>query len=530
VTHGAGIRHGDVSPDGAEAIADRCVAGRCDLVLVNLASGAISEESKAGPRTVYDRPRWSRDGPETTFAVQQQGLWHVERIVHELGVLVTGASSGVNEYTPAWTSDGELVATTEAGGVPNIERLPKGPDEPRRSTNVTGAAIDPEPASNGWVYFLRLHARGWDLARVKLDSSAYAWAARVDSSRRDYPWVTPIVDGGSLDSLPVAPVAASRSYGFGPREQRLLVSASWANEGKSGGLAYAGTDPVGKLTWLLQGQWGDRASWRGASAGAVYRGSRPLFGIEAFTLENQPSRQQDFDAPTTLDARYRGASIWSERVDDWQSHSIGLRALASFGTVDPLLSDAMHRALGQLTVTGGLLQTPGRWRIAEQLGVAGAAGRLGDEGWTRVIVTGALAVRGRGHALTVDGMYGRISRDIPYENFALGGLAPPLVDSTLLAQRVSMPVLPIAAASGRSVATLRVSAPGAIWRPYYWIGSASDDLGTWSQVIGIEGSWHTDGVWMVRVPGVNLVGGIGYSLAGAERHHTQAYLSVIYRP
>jgi hypothetical protein len=530
VTHGAGIRHGDVSPNGAEAIADRCVGGRCDLVRVNLATGAVEKELKAYPRTVYDRPRWSRDGPAKTFAVQQQGLWNVESIVYSPGVLVTGASSGVNEYTPAWTSDGELVATTEAGGVANIERLAESSDEPRRSTNVTGAAIDPEPASNGWVYFLRLHARGWDLARVKLDSNAYEWAARVDSSRRDYPWVTPIADGGSLDSLSVAPVAASRPYGLGPREQRLLVSASWANEGKSGGLAYAGTDPVGKLTWLLQGQWGDRASWRGASAGAVYRGSRPLFGVEAFALENRPSRQHDFAAPATLDARYRGASIWSELDDDWQSHSIDLRALASYGTLDPLLSDAMHRALGQITVTGGLMQTPGSWRIAEHLGVAGAVGRLGDEGWARVILTGALTVKGRGHALALDGMYGRISRDIAYENFALGGLAPPLVDSTLLAQRVSMPVLPIAAATGREVATLRVSAPGAVWRPYYWIGSASDDLGPWSQVIGIEASWHTDGVWIVRVPGVKLLGGIGYSLAGAERHHTQAYLSVIYRP
>ena len=530
VTHGAGIRHGDVSPSGTDAIADRCVAGRCDLVRVRLATGAITVLAAGSLSRVYDRPRWSRDGSSAVFSVQQRGVWHLGDIRGTDDTEASLTDSGVSEYSPSPASDDEIVATTDAGGVPNIERLSLAHMEARRSSNVSGAAIDPEPASNGWVYFLRLHARGWDLARVKLDSSAYAWAERVDSSRRDYPWVTPIADGGSLDSLPVAPVAASRPYGLGPREQRLLISVSWANEGKSGGLAYAGTDPVGKLTWLLQGQWGDRASWRGASAGAVYRGSRPLFGIEAFTLENQPSRQHDFDAPATLDARYRGASIWSERVDDWQSHSIGLRALASFGTVDPLLSDAMHRALGQLTVTGGLLQTPGRWRIAEQLGVAGAAGRLGDEGWTRLIVTGALAVRGRGHALTVDGMYGRISRDIPYENFALGGLAPPLVDSTLLAQRVSMPVLPIAAASGRAVATLRVSAPGAIWRPYYWIGSASDDLGPWSQVIGIEGSWHTDGVWMVRVPGVNLLGGIGYSLAGAERHHAQAYLSVIYRP
>jgi hypothetical protein len=530
VTHGAGIRHGDVSPDGAEAIADRCIAGSCDLVRVNLRTGAIEPELKAERRAVLDRPRWLRDGHDITFAVQDDGHWWVESIVHSPGVLVTGARAEANEYSPAWMRDSALVATTEAGGVPNIERLDRVTDEPRRSTNVTGAAIDPEPASNGWVYFLRLHARGWDLARVKLDSNAIGWAASVDSARRDYPWVTPVAEGGTIDSLPVATLPASHAYGLGPREQRMLVSASWANEGKSGGLVYAGTDPIGKLTWLLQGQWGDRASWRGVSAGAAFRGSRPLFGFEAFTLENQPSQQHGIDAAPALDARYRGASIWSELDNDWQSHSIDLRALASYGTVDPPRFAAMHRELAQLTLTGGLLQTPGSWRVAEHLGVAGATGRLGDDGWARVLLTGAVAVRGRGHALSLDAIYGHISADIPYENFALGGLAPPLVDSTLLSQRVSMPVLPIAAQTGRTVATLRVSAPGAIWRPYYWIGSASDALGPWNQVIGIEGSWHTDGVWIVRVPGVTLLGGVGYSLAGADRHHAQAYMSVVYRP
>jgi hypothetical protein len=35
---------------------------------------------------------------------------------------------------------------------------------------------------------------------------------------------------------------------------------------------------------------------------------------------------------------------------------------------------------------------------------------------------------------------------------------------------------------------------------------------------------------MVRVPGVKLLGGIGYALTGPVRHHTQAYFSVLYRP
>jgi hypothetical protein len=41
ITHGAGIRSADPTPDGRGAIADRCVTGICDLVRVDLASGRV---------------------------------------------------------------------------------------------------------------------------------------------------------------------------------------------------------------------------------------------------------------------------------------------------------------------------------------------------------------------------------------------------------------------------------------------------------------------------------------------------------
>jgi hypothetical protein len=145
-------------------------------------------------------------------------------------------------------------------------------------------------------------------------------------------------------------------------------------------------------------------------------------------------------------------------------------------------------------------------------------------------VTAGASVGGRGHVLSVNGMYGRMSRSIAYENFAVGGLAPPLVNSALLEQRVAMPVLPVASVTGPAAAAVRVSLEEPVWHPYYWIGEASDHSGTPSQVIGIEGAWETQGIWMVRVPGVRLLAGIGYALTGPVRHHTQAYLSVGYRP
>ncbi|MDQ2930528.1 MAG: hypothetical protein M3Y05_06905 [Gemmatimonadota bacterium] len=528
VTHGAGIRHADPSPDGRTAVADRCAGGRCDLVRIDLASGAITTLAVGNRTLLYNRPRFSRDGRAIAFAVQRGDGWRLATMPSEGGAITIVGDARAAAYSPTFArSDADLVVTTETGGVPNIARVERRTGAMTVLTNVSGAAIDPEVSASGWVYFLRLHARGLDLARVRLNAAA----PRVDAPRGSFPWVLDQPVTATLDSLSTAPIPKDRSYGLGPREQRLLVSGSWAGEGKALGLAYAGTDPVGKLTWLLQGQWGDRASWRGASIGAVFRGSRPLVGVEAFALENQPSRQHGFDAPPVLDARYRALSAWAELDHDTQSRDLGARAMASVGTVDPLRMPPMQRAVARLSVHAGALQTPRDWRVSERLALAADAGELGDEGWTRGVLTAALAVRGFGHEVEIDGLYGLVSKSAPqFERFALGGLAPPFMDSSLLAQRVPMAALPIASATGSAITTLRVSLPGPIWRPYYWIGSASDDEGSWEQVIGFEGGWHTDGVWLVRVPGVTLLGGIGYALTGPVRHHTQLYASVRYRP
>ncbi len=531
ITHGAGIRHADVSANES-IVADRCAGGRCDLVRVELATGAITVLAAGDASHRYDRPRFSRDGRTIAFAVQLRDRWRVATMPATGGPASLASDDGASEYSPVFArGDSDLVLTSEAGGIANIVRLDRATGAHAALTNVTGAAFYPDASTAGMVYFLRLHARGLDIARASLDSALPPQAvARAESVRARYPWAATQPPGGGRDSLDVEQIPRDRAYGLGPREQRLLVSASWASEGKSAGLAYAGTDPVGKLTWLLQGQWGNAASWRGASLGAAFRGSRPLVGVEAFALENRPSHQHLLGAPLALDARYRGASLWSTLDVDRRAHEIAVRALASFGTLDPVLGAPMHRALAQLGVRGALLQTPGDWRIAERAGASYSGGDLGGQRFARVIVSAGTSVRGLGRQLALDATYGLLSRNIPFENFAVGGLAPPLVDPALFEQRIAMPVLPIATVTGRAAAALRVSISEPVWRPYYWIGDASDHSGTPSQVIGVEGAWHTNGIWMVRVPGVKLLGGLGYALTGPVRHHAQAYLSVGYRP
>ena len=68
------------------------------------------------------------------------------------------------------------VLVSERDGVPNLVRVPLGAgvESEVRLTNVTGAALAPEPAHDGTVYYLRLHSRGLDLSRVKRDTAPTA--------------------------------------------------------------------------------------------------------------------------------------------------------------------------------------------------------------------------------------------------------------------------------------------------------------------------------------------------------------------
>ena len=80
----------------------------------------------------------------------------------------------------------------------------------------------------------------------------------------------------------------------------------------------------------------------------VYRGTRPLVGADAFTLENQPSRQHnDFAPSSTLDTRYRGVSVWTALDRNLRAWRYGVRLDGSYGIVDPFRAAAMSHALAQ---------------------------------------------------------------------------------------------------------------------------------------------------------------------------------------
>ena len=532
VTHAGGILGADAMPDGESAIADRCVDGICSLVRVDLATGGLTPVIAGAPRVVYQRPRVSPDGRTIAASRHASDGWRVVLIDIKSGaVRVAGPDDGADRYDGAWRADGRhLVVVSEAGGVPNLEEIDAATGATRALTRVASAVRAPEPrADDGGVYFLRLHARGLDLDRVAADSvpplppvSALAISPAFAPVALDPPV--------RADTFPVTALSP-RPYGLGPRNWRVLPAGVYAAEGSSVGLMASTMDPVGKLTMMAQGLLGTPGSWQGGALGAAWRGWPVELRSELFYSENAPSRQWGFAAPASLDATMAGGVVAARLARDLVTteHAVTLGlSIASFRG-DSAASST--RSLGYLEYRGLFVQSVHTTRTSAELAVKGAAGSTAGAHWTRGLAALTLTARNERGGLEVSGSYGRLDNAAAqFEQFSLGGTAPPFFETALYAPRIEMPALPAGVGVGKQVATFAAALPFMGLRPYYWSGSTTAHLDYWERVVGLESEYSTDGIWFARLPGLRVLGGVGYAYSGSWRYKTRFYFAATFRP
>ncbi len=536
ITHGAGLRHADPSPDGRFAVGDRCEDGICDLVRVDLRTGAMDVLARGSPTVVYDRPRYSGDGRTVAVAVQREGRWRIALLdadQHaEASLRFVDPDDGANRYDPSFLpGDTALAVTSDATGIPNVELLSVGTRATRTLTLTTGAALAPDvDRVHRSVYFLRLHASGLDLAAVPLNVVRSEPRRLLDVAPSLEPAVR--IPPVSADSFAAEVTEAPRAYGLGPRAHRLLPVAAWTAEGKSFGLTLAGTDPVGRLTWLARGRFGDRGTWRGASLGAAWRGTLPEIAASAFYTEDHASRQHGgLAAPRSLDIDYWGGAASLELRRDYLTNVHRFRAGASAGRMTSGGSEWRGRVLGFASYRGALIFTPGEWSIAPRLGVLGEGGSTAGVEWARAVVSGGAVVSYGKLGVRADAMFGAVNGGAPAtELFSLGGTSPPLFDAALLAQRVAMPALPAGVALGKRAAYYRIGLPGEGLRPYFWSASVGTRLADWHSVVGLEWSYDLEGIWAMGFPNTTFTCGVGYSLSEPLEHETRGYLAIGYTP
>ena len=532
ITRDAGIRTADPSPDGRQAVADRCVEGICDLVLVDLATGATRTLAAGSPHVVYYRPRYSSDGTRVLVSVQRDGTWQLALLdlrAPEQVPNAIGPRDGVNRYQAAFLpGDASIVFSTDSGGIPNIAVMQLASEATRAITAVASAASDPEPDHvSHTVYFLRLHAGGLDLASVPDTASLPPTFA---TSPALAPATVPAA--ASSDSFAAAALQSTSAYGVGPRNLVVLPTLSLAAEGKSLGAVVSGTDPVGRLTWIASGVYGDRGTWRGASIGAAWRGWPVAIAAAGYYADERPSRQHGgLSAPTYLDVRYAGGDAVASIERQYTGTAHAVRAGVSAGQIDGAQYAHQTRTLGFAEYRGAFRQTPNDWRFDEGVSVAGAGGRTADTSWARGMVAAVAQVGRSGWSLAAHATYGQAARGAPaYEEFVLGGTIPPLFDDWLASQRASMPAAPLGIAVGRRAATYRIDLPLGIVSPYFWAGSAGSELHDWHRYAGIEASLDETGLWAIHVPDVHVQVGAGYSLDRPARHRTTVYIALRFRP
>lgn len=537
VTHGAGIRMADPHPNGESAAAVRCAGGVCDLVRVDLRSGRVTVLAAGSPFVVWHRPRWSPDGRRIAASVQRDGRWWTFVVDATSGAAApVDPGDGANRHSPSWTRDGRLVVVSDRGGVPNLELLDPETAAPRALTRVTGAVSAPDVAPNGDVWFLSLHAKGHDVRRVALASAAGSGAERVVTLA---PSLAPAAARPRQPGLTFAaqPIEGPREYGNGPRGWRVLPGGALGPDGDMASLLVANVDPVGRLSVVAQGGYGQRGAWRGGSLATALRQKPVQLEASAWYTEHEPSEQAAGSfASLDIDSRFTGLALGARLAREGGAWAYALRAGGSLAQVDGNQLDGAGRAMGYAELRGRLTWTWRGVQVSPQLAATLTEGGTGGDSWTRGVTTGALAIGGSRRALRFEGTLGSTTTAGPgefgrsFEQFAVGGTELPFLDRVVLSQRIPVPSVPVGYAAGRKLGIGRVSARWAGLQPYaMWI-AAGDKLTRYQRVLGAEQEIDIAPLGFARLPATRIRYGIGYSMDEPYKEKIRPYVSVTYRP
>lgn len=512
ITHGANLRQGDPSPDGESIAATRCVAGRCDLVIADARSGATRYLAIGNDTRSYYRPRFSNDGGTILVGAHDGGFWRVAAVRVADGALRFLTPAGEDFFDAAFADDSTLVATwnMRAGDAitPTIVRI-SATGGVMPLARVTGAAVAPEyNAAEKSVWFLAMHARGWDVRSVPLTEAN--------------PVATP-TPREPLPPLPVHDLGASTRYS-GRRKWIWFPGASVADAGASVTLGLANTDPVGKLELLVLGSKSVTASatstpWEGASATLTSRG-KLRSAVAAFAV--------DQDRPFARNLA--GGAVLSELA--WRREHASVRgalggSAARSRYVTSAAADTAARVIGFAEAAGSVTRYHDGRRTSIGMSVTTVYGRHGSSPIGHVLL--AAAATSTEIPFTASATLGASLSDLAPEQFVIGGPPPTLLPPGVLTHFISMPALP-PLSPGKNVEAYRVGIPLAGVQLYTWAGRAGSTLSAlpFQHVDGVEWTASIGQIAVLGTPAARVSLGLGRwrnRPATISANRWQAYLT-----
>ena len=542
ITTGAAVRDADPSPDGRWAAAVRCDRGWCDLVRVDLRSGQLRVLAPGSVTRNYYRPRVSHITGEIVVSEQAGDGWRLVRVSPDNGsARRADPDDGVTRYDATYDTDGRtIIATSEAGGVANLERIDHAP-RATRLTVVTGAAVAPDVGPDGTIWFLSLEAGGYDLRRIHPDSSsiirarnasAPLYLALVDSLS---PILPPRVLPAPSDSSrrpALNAVGPERAYGIGPSRYRYFPGATTGGGGTSLLLGIERSDPVGRLGIQGLAAVGAGAIPAGVSLTAAWHGSRTEEVLNMWSSHEAPSARFSDAFGDGLDLTRSGgaARLQRTRVIDGGELAGQFGVLAERQHSRAFESRTRGAAVGAFTVVGR--QRDEEIRYVEQVSVLGELGGTGGTPYHRQRSAFFFGVgAGAGSLTTVRIAYGTNGGGdgSDRERFVIGGFASPLIDPILDARRVDAPAYPQGSAVSTSFSSFRVAVPVSPVELFY-AGASPDLFRTSLRSYGLEFRERVPAVPALGTPDVDVLAGFARALDVPIAREWRYYLSLTVRP
>ena len=542
VTRGAALREADPSPDGRWAAATRCEHGWCDLVRVDLSTGAVRVILTGSPTRNYYRPRISRRTGEIVVAEQLGDRWRIARVDAANGTLsYADPNDGATRYDASYEADGRtIVCTSEAGGVANLERL--SPDgTPTRLTAVTGAAVGGEPAPDGSIWFLSLAANGYDLRRVKPDSASINRArnataslrlALVDSMSAVLPR-TRLAGANDESRRPmIGHVSEDVPYEDGPPRLRYVPGASIGIGGSALQLGIFRSDPVGSLGFSLLGASGIAGLPSGLSLEVRDRSTRWNRIANAWASHEAPSRQYAAAYDEALDLSRAGGAVRLDRMSftDGGESRLMLGALGEWQHASGFESNIRVAGIAGFSFTRRQRDEDSRY--AESLSTLAEFGETAGGAYYRQRSTIVFGTGGNTSPLNIASVsYGSLAGDegAARQRFVMGGFTGPLLDPALDMRRVDAPAYPVASAASRSFISYRVATPFPPMQVFY-SGTSPDMFKTALRSYGAEIREHVAAVPALGTPEVDALAGFARAVDEPVKGEWRYYVTVSLHP
>jgi Tol biopolymer transport system component len=537
LTYGAGLRDADPSPDGTWAAAVRCEHGWCDLVRVELATGAVRVLREGSITRNYYRPRVSPRTGEIVVAEQSGDRWRVARVSPVDGAMrYADPDDGFTRYDATYAGDGvSLIVTSEATGIANLERL----DSLRGTTrlsSVTGAAVAADVAPDGRIWYLSLHGKGYDVRRIDPQRSAIgpsrlAPITLADSLQPVLPPRLLRLPNDSSARPARGPVSDERPYGFGPSRVRYLPASTTGFGGSTTTLALVRSDPVGRLGVSLMGAVGAGALPTGLAGTVTLRTQRTELSTMGWLSHEAPSREFDGALGAGLDLARRGGAVRLSRtsITDGGERTGSLALLAERQEPTSFAPWTRTAGIGSFSLTTRQRDDEVRYQLGlSGLGEAGnvEGGRYLRQRSTLFFGTGS----GSNPLATVRLSYGTVGgAGGEHEQFVIGGFPSPLLDPQYDARRVDAPAYPAASATGFNFFGLRAALPVYIAEIFYSaVGPNFVDHPLRSY--GVELRQRVPSLPPLGTPEVDVLTGVARALDNPVQRSWRYYVSLAVRP